>query len=70
MTPKSIDTLIRVAHLAQQNGLLQLKDTKFVLEAVEEGERELSLSNKLLELAGAEKVDNSEVEKTSTPENN
>ena len=54
MTPISIETLIKVAHLAQQNGLLTLKDTRIVLEAVEEGERELALSNQLLKLAGAE----------------
>jgi len=66
MTPKSIETLIKVAHLAQQNGLLTLKDTKIVLEAVEEGERELALSNQLLKLAGAEEVDDVKVEESTS----
>lgn len=41
MSPKSIEVLVKIAYLAQQNGIIQLKDARIVLDAVEDAEAEL-----------------------------
>jgi hypothetical protein len=41
MKATSIDVLVKIAYLAQQNGIIQLKDARIVLDAVEDAEAEL-----------------------------
>ena len=50
MNPQSIQVLVQLAYAAQQNGIIALKDTKLVLDAVEDAEAFLaSLQEKGIE---------------------